>query len=170
MLIKLLRILFFIYLFINFNITFLLSEDANLVIEIDNPKFSEKGLDDKTYEIKAKKGLKSELQLELFIVEGKFKSGSDGRWIYLKADKGNYNQSSSFIELEKNIEIYTNDGEKLKSNFASFDMNNDIIKLRDNVTHSINQGLIVADKSVISKNFNSFNYEGNVNTTFRIGD
>ena len=35
---------------------FIKSEE--LVIEIDNPKFSEKGLDDNIYEIKAKKGFK----------------------------------------------------------------------------------------------------------------
>ena len=45
--------------------------------KFDNPKFSEKGLDDKTYEIKAKKGLKSDVQLKLFAVEGKFKSDTD---------------------------------------------------------------------------------------------
>ena len=60
--------------------TFVVSED--LVIEIDNPKFSEKGLNDKVYEIKAKKGLKSNEELELFTVEGKFKTKKDGKWIY----------------------------------------------------------------------------------------
>ena len=83
---------------------FIKSEE--LVIEIDNPKFSEKGLDDKTYEIKAKKGLKSDVQLKLFTVEGKFKSDTDGRWIYMEADQGTYDQTLNQIELERNIKFY----------------------------------------------------------------
>ena len=64
---------------------YLKSED--LAIEIDNPRFSEKGLNDKVYEIKAKKGLKFDNKLELFEVEGKFKTEKNGKWIYLVADK-----------------------------------------------------------------------------------
>ena len=79
-------------------------------IEIDNPKFSEIGLDDKIYEIKAKKGLKSEDELELFTIEGKFKSNKEGKWIYLEAEKGNYLQTSSSISLEENIKFYTDVG------------------------------------------------------------
>ena len=74
-----------------------------LVIEIDNPKFSEKGLNDKIYEIKAKKGLKLDDELELFTVEGKFKTEKNGKWIYLEAEKGSFSQITNFIELEKNI-------------------------------------------------------------------
>ena len=44
------------------------------IIEIDNPKFTEKGLDNKIYEIKAAKGFKSNQELKLISVEGKFKS------------------------------------------------------------------------------------------------
>lgn len=170
MLIKLLKFILLFYSFIFFTTTITFSEDDTLVIEIDNPKFSEKGLDDKTYEIKAKKGLKSESNLELFIVEGKFKSKNDGKWIYLKADSGNYNQSMGLIELKQNIEFYTNDGEILKSNLASFDMNKNVIELKDNISHLINEGIVIADKSTISENFNKFNYEGNVNTTLKIKD
>ena len=50
----------------------------------------QKGLSDKTYEIKAEKGLKSDNELKLFAIEGKFKTVKDGKWIYLEADKGNY--------------------------------------------------------------------------------
>ena len=51
-------------LVIFFIVTFFAKSDE-LVIEIDNPKFSEKGLNDKVYEIKAKKGFKSDNQLLL---------------------------------------------------------------------------------------------------------
>ena len=37
----------------------LYANESDLIIEIDNPRFSEKGLDEKQYEIKAEKGLKS---------------------------------------------------------------------------------------------------------------
>ena len=69
-------------------------------------RFSEKGLSDKTYEIKAEKGLKSDNELKLFAIEGKFKTVKDGKWIYLEADKGNYFQDNNFIELQENIIFY----------------------------------------------------------------
>ena len=144
------------------------SDEDVLVIEIDNPKFSEKGLDDKTYEIKAKKGLRYDETLELFTVEGKFKSNSDGIWIFLSADQGNYKQSSNLIELKKNVNFYTDDGETLKSNFANFDMTNDVIDLKDKVVHINSDGKIVADNSTISENFNYITYNGNVSATFKI--
>ena len=169
MLIKLLQLNIFILLFSFFISSLSVSEEI-LEIEIDNPKFSEKGLDDKTYEIKAKKGLKSDMNLKLFTVEGKFKSDNNGKWIYMEADEGNYDQSSNLIELKKNISFYTNDGEMIKSNYAIFDIKNDIIKLKDNISHNINEVLIVADNSTISKNFNNFEYKGNVSTTLIIKD
>ncbi len=58
-----------------------LFSNENLEIEIDKPKFSEKGLDNRLYEIKAEKGIQREGNLELFIVEGKLRTDS-GIWIY----------------------------------------------------------------------------------------
>ena len=131
-------------------------------VEIDNPRFSEKGLSDKTYEIKAEKGLKSEKELKLFVIEGKFKTIKDGKWIYLEADKGNYSQDDNFIELKENIIFYTDDGEKLSSNYATFDIQNDIIELAENVSHESMRGLILSDSSIITNNFNKITYFGNV--------
>ena len=136
------------------------SED--LFIEIDNPRFSEKGLSDKTYEIKAEKGLKSDNELKLFVVEGKFKTVKDGKWIYLEADKGNFSQDKNFIELQENIVFYTDDGERLSSNYATFDIQNDIIELAENVSHKNKKGLILSDSSTITNNFNKISYFGNV--------
>ena len=90
-----------------------------MIIEIDNPRFSEKGLNDKIYEIKAKKGLKSDSNLELYVIEGKFKTEEDGKWIYLEADEGNFSQVNDFIVLKNNIVFYTDGGEKFKSDKAS---------------------------------------------------
>ena len=170
MFVKFLTINTFISIIYFFSIAIVSAEDNSLVIEIDNPKFSEKGLNDKTYEIKAKKGLKSDLELELFTVEGKFKSDSEGRCIYLEADKGNYNQLTNFIELERNIKFYTNDGEIIESNYATFDMINDVVILKDDIIHGVSEGLISADNSTISNNFNNFEYEGSVSTTLIVKD
>ena len=147
-----------IILFILTSITY--SEEV--FIEIDNPRFSEKGLSDRTYEIKAEKGLKSDNELKLFAIEGKFKTVKDGKWIYLEADKGNYFQDNNFIELQENIIFYTDDGEKLSSNYATFDIQNDIIELTENVSHETIKGLIISDSSVITNNFNKITYFGNV--------
>ena len=147
-----------IILFISIALTY--GEDA--FIEIDNPRFSEKGLSDKTYEIKAEKGLKSDNELKLFVIEGKFKTAKDGKWIYLEADKGNFFQDNNFIELKENIIFYTDDGEKLSSNYATFDIQNDIIELSENVSHESMKGLIVSDSSTITNNFNKITYFGNV--------
>ena len=117
-----------IILFILTSITY--SEEV--FIEIDNPRFSEKGLSDKTYEIKAKKGLKSDNELKLFVIEGKFKTAKDGKWIYLEADKGNFSQDNNFIELA------------------------------ENVSHESIKGLILSDSSTITNNFNKITYFGNV--------
>lgn len=151
-----------ILLFIIFFTTTIFTHSDELVIEIDNPKFSEKGLDDRIYEIKAKKGHKYENDLELFIIEGKFKTNKNGKWIYLKADKGNFSQIKNFIELKENIIFYTDDGEEIKSNHATFDMQNDIINLMEDVSHKNLTGLIISDSSIITNNFNEINYSGNV--------
>ena len=151
-------LLFLVALFISTT----LSSGEELFIEIDNPKFSEKGLSDKTYEIKTEKGLKSDNELKLFLIEGKFKTAKDGKWIYLEADKGSYSQDNKFIELEENIIFYTDDGEKLSSKYATFDIQNDIIELVENVSHKNIKGLILSDSSIITNNFNKITYFGNV--------
>ena len=167
MLIKNINIRQIILIIVFFFLTMLLANSDELIVEIDNPKFSEKGLNDRVYEIKAKKGFKSDNELELHIIEGKFKTEKNGKWIYLEADKGNFSQTTNFIELEKNIIFYTEDGEKIRSNYATFDMNNDLIKLSENVSHENIEGLILSDSSVITNNFNKIMYLGNVETIIK---
>lgn len=162
MLIKIINSKNLLSLIILLLMTITISNSEELVIEIDNPKFSEKDLNDNTFEIKAKKGLKSENNLELFVVEGKFKSDNNGKWIYLKADEGIFSQIKKFIELKNNIVFYTDEGETLKSDYATFDMENDVIKLRQGVSHESYELLILSDNSIITENFNKINYAGNV--------
>ena len=138
-----------------------------LAIEIDNPKFSEKGLADKTYEIKAEKGIKLGEDLNLFNIEGKFKL-DDGTWIYLKADNGNYQQSINFIKLKENIIFYTDNDENLTSDYAKFNMIEKVIQLDGNIKHKSEKIYIVANSSKVMEDFNKIHYEGNVTTTIYV--
>ena len=138
------------------------SDENNQLIEIDNPRFTEKGLDDKIYEIKAEKGLQSNNYLELTKVEGKFKTGNN-LWIFLEADKGIFSQSTNVIQLRDNIVFFTENGESFKSDRATFDMKNDIINLTK-IEHNRNDNLIIADQSTINDDFSKIIYEGNVFT------
>ena len=168
MLIKKIKLSIFIILLISVNSIGAYTNE--LIVEIDNPKFSEKSLDDKIYEIKAKKGLKSENEIDLFTIAGKFKSKNNGKWIFLEADIGKYQQSINVIKLEKNIKFYTDEGEIVKSNYASYDIINNVINMEENIIHEINNGVVYSDKSIISKNFNNLLYTGNVSATLRVND
>ena len=137
-------------------------DENSQLIEIDNPRFTEKGLDDKIYEIKAKKGLQSSDYLELTEVEGKFKTDNN-TWIFLKADTGIFSQSTNVIQLKDNIIFYTENNESFKSDIATFDMKKDIVKLT-NIKHKREDNLIIADRSVINDDFSKIIYEGNVIT------
>ena len=92
----------FIFILFLLNVVNATANDSETVIEIDQPRFSEKGLDQKSYEIKAQKGLRSSEKLILFDVEGKFKT-YDGLWIYMNADEGDYEQTKNTIKLFDNV-------------------------------------------------------------------
>ena len=153
----------FIFILFFLNILNATANDSETVIEIDQPRFSEKGLDQKSYEIKAQKGLRSSEELVLFEVEGKFKT-NDGLWIYMNADEGDYEQTKNTIELFDNVKFYTDDGDKITSNNAIFKMDEDLIILRKNVFHENEKLRIKSDITVISNNFDSILHEGNVKT------
>ena len=157
----------FIYLIILsiFQLSFSTLASNELEIEIDNPKFTEKGLDNKIYEIKALKGLKSDNELKLFSIEGKFKT-DDGTWIYLTADQGNYFQDAKIITLERNVVFYTDNNEILKSDFARFDVGEDVFDFTENVKHKNSEGIVMSDSSRVISNFKNIVYEGNVSAKF----
>ncbi len=155
------KFIVFIIVFLS-HLTSSYSEENSQLIEIDNPRFTEKGLDEKVYEIKAKKGLQSEDYLELIKVEGKFKT-DDNTWIFLKADSGIFFQSTNIIQLNDNIVFYTESDESFKSDRATFDLKNDIVNLTK-IEHRREDNLIIADQSIINDNFTKIIYEGNVMT------
>ena len=167
MLIKNIAKLSFFFLLISILFQTNLVSNENLEIEIDNPKFSEKGLDNRLYEIKAEKGIQREGNLELFIVEGKLRTDS-GVWIYLNAKKGNFDQVKNLIELNGEINFYTDEEDRFQSDNAFFSINDDIIEFNNNVKHIRGTNIITANKSKIRSNFNHIVYKGNVSTSYII--
>ena len=157
--------IFFLFILILFQ-SRLFSEET-LGIEIDKPKFSEKGLDNRLYEIKAEKGIQRESNLELFIVEGKLKTDS-GIWIYLNAKKGNYDQLENLIELNGEINFYTDEEDRFQSDIAIFSINDDLVEFNKNVKHIRGNNIITADESKVRNNFNHIVYKGNVSTLYII--
>ena len=136
-------------------------------IEIDNPRFSEKGLDNRLYEIKAERGVQRENNLELYIVEGKLRTDS-GIWIYLDAKKGNFNQIENLIVLSGDINFYTDKEDRFRSDKAIFSINDDLVEFNNNVEHTRGNSIIIADESKIKNNFNHIVYEGNVITFYSL--
>jgi len=137
------------------------AEENQNTIEIKNPIFTTKSIDGSPYEIKAEKGLQRENYLDLFTIEAKLKTNKD-IWIYLNADKGTFNQSSGEIQLESNIEIYTDADEKIFADLASVNTNGKIITLKKNVRYQDSNILIFADESIINNEFSNVTYYGNV--------
>ena len=145
MLIKNISKLSFFFLLISILFQTNLFSNENLEIEIDKPKFSEKGLDNRLYEIKAEKGIQREDNLELFIVEGKLRTDS-GIWIYLNAKKGNFNQVENLIELKGDINFYTDEEDRFQSDTALFSINDDLVEFNNNVKHIRGSSIIRADE------------------------
>ena len=153
----------FIFILFFLSVSNATANDSETFIEIDQPRFSEKGLDQKSYEIKAQKGLRSSEKLVLFDVEGKFKT-NDGLWIYMNANEGDYEQTKNTIKLSDNVQFYTDDGDKITSSNAIFKMDEDLIILRKNVFHENKELRIRSDTTTISNNFDNILHEGNVIT------
>ena len=154
---------FFIFILFLLSVLKATANDSDTIIEIDQPRFSEKGLDQKLYEIKAQKGLRSRDKLVLFDVEGKFKT-NDGLWIYMNANEGDYEQTKNIIKLSDNVRFYTDDGDKISSNNAIFKMDEDLIIFKKNVFHENKELKIKSDTTTISNNFYNILHEGNVIT------
>ena len=167
MLIKNISKLPFFFLLISILFQTNLFSNENIEIEIDKPKFSEKGLDNRLYEIKAEKGIQRENNLELFIVEGKLRTDS-GVWIYLNAKKGKFDQIENLIELSGEINFYTDENDRFQSDNASFSINDGLVEFNNNVEHVWGSNIIRADESKIRNNFNHIVYKGNVSAFYII--
>ena len=167
MLIKNITKLFFFFLLISILFQTNLFSNEKLEIEIDKPKFSEKGLNNRLYEIKAEKGIQREGNLELFIVEGKLRTDS-GVWIYLNAKKGDFDQVKNLIELNGEIIFYTDEEDRLQSDNALFSTKDGFVEFSNNVKHIRGSSIITSDESKIMNNFSHIVYSGNVNTIYTL--
>ena len=170
MLIKLSKIFFItltLFIISLLNSKYYITANDNLAIEIDSPRFSEKGLDNRLYEIKAERGTQIDNMLTLHSVEGKLRTNS-GLWIFLTSDVGIYNQSTNLIELKNNIIFYTDENDRFESDYAIFDMDTDLVEFNNNVRSFSGNNIIEANSSKINDNFNLMVYEGNVKTTYII--
>jgi LPS export ABC transporter protein LptC len=130
-------------------------------IEISNPVFKNKGLNTNPYEITAKKGIHIKNDIELYVVFGKF-TNDNSELIYIKADKGFYNQNNQSIELIGNVLIYDDIGNKTTTNTAIIDIDNKIMNLTDNIVSVSGTSTIKSNSSVIDEKNNSIVYSGNV--------
>ncbi len=158
------RLLFFFFISnFFFHNNFVISESVETPVKIANPVFTTKGVNEMPYTIKAKSGIQLGKDLELYEIEGKIKNNDD-IWIYINADKGKYNQISEVVFLYNNIEIYTDNKERLISDEAVIDIKQDIITLLSNVEYTNQNNNIKSDKSIIRNNFQNFEYFGNVKT------
>ena len=168
MLIKLAKLYYKIFIWLLFLLflsqTELFSEDE-IAVEIDNPKFSEKGLDNRLYEIKAERGIQKKDSLQLFNVEGKLRNDS-GLWIYLNAESGNFNQLTNNIELRGKIKFYTDDNDNFYSDYAQFSIDSDSVEFNKNIRYVRGMNIITADESNMKNDFNHIVYKGNVSTLY----
>ena len=160
-----LKIIFnYVFLLFFLHTNYTIAEGIETPIVISNPIFTTKGVNEMPYTIKASSGIQKGDSIELFNIEGKIKN-RDNIWIYLNAEKGNYNQISQVVFLYSNIEVYTDNEEILLSDEAIIDIQQDKITLISNVKFENKISTIEADKSVISNKFQNFDYSGSVKTS-----
>ncbi len=160
-----LKIIFsYVFLLFFLHTSHSITETIETPIEISNPIFTTKGINEMPYTIKASSGIQKGDNIELYHIEGKIKN-RDNIWIYLNAEKGNYNQISQVVFLYQNIEVYTDNEEILLSDEAIVDIQQDKITLISNVKYENKISTIEADKSVISNDFQNFDYSGSVKTS-----
>ena len=155
-----------IFLFLINMITNGLADNLNS-IEIMNPIFTTKGVGENQYELKAETGLQEDEVLYLKKIEGKLKT-NENIWIYLNADEAIFKQDDGVINLSKNIIVYTDNNEKIYSDYATVDTKIDKITLEKNVKYENNMGMITADYSIKENNFSQIMYSGNVKSLIKV--
>ena len=130
-------------------------------IEISNPVFKNKGLNTNPYEIIAKKGIQIKNNIELYEVFGTF-TNDNGEIIYVKADKGLYNQINQTIELVDNVMIYDDIGSKTSAKFTLIDIDNKKMHFIDEVVSVSDASIIKSNSSIVDEKNNTIVYSGNV--------
>ena len=131
------------------------------VIEILNPTFVNKGLDENPYEIAAKKGIQINEDIELYAVTGKF-TDKDKKLIYISADKGYYSQNKQVIELTCNVLIYDDLGNKTSAENVIIDIEIKKVVLTNKVISVTETSEIQANSSIVDDENSLITYTGNV--------
>ena len=131
------------------------------IIEISNPTFKNKGLNTNFYEIKAKKGIQINQDIELYEIEGKFTDDND-ELFFIKADSGLYSQINQIIDLLGNILISDEFGNITSTDSATIDIENKKIRLLNKVVSISNTSIIKSNSSIIDEANGTIIYTGNV--------
>ena len=131
------------------------------VIEILNPTFVNKGLDENPYEIEAKKGIQINEDIELYAVTGKF-TDKDKKLIYISADKGYYSQNQQVIELTGNVLMYDDLGNKTSTEKATIDIEIKKTVLTNKVISVTDTSEIQSNSSIVDDENDFVTYNGNV--------
>jgi hypothetical protein len=131
------------------------------VVEILNPTFVNKGLDQNPYEIAAKKGIQINEDIELYTVTGKF-TDKDKKLIYISADKGYYNQNQQVIELTGNVLMHDDSGNKTSTENATIDIEIKKVVLTNKVISVTETSEIQANSSIVDDENSLITYTGNV--------
>ena len=131
------------------------------VIEILNPTFVNKGLDENPYEIAAKKGIQINEDIELYAVTGKF-TDKDKKLIYISADKGYYSQNQQVIKLTGNVLMYDDLGNKTSTENAVIDIEIKKVVLTNKVISVTDTSEIQSNSSIVDDENDLITYNGNV--------
>ena len=131
------------------------------VIEILNPTFVNKGLDENPYEIAAKKGIQIGENIELYTIDAKF-TDENSKLININADKGFYNQKDQIIHLEGNVLMYDTLDNKTLTEKATIEIKNKKIFFIDKVVSISNTSIIESNSSIVDDINKTITYTGNV--------
>ena len=129
--------------------------------EISNPTFRNKGLNTNSYEIKAKKGIQINLDIELYEIEARFTDDNNDLF-FIKADKGLYNQANQVIDLAGNVLVSDEFGNITSTDSATIDIEGNKIKLLNRVVSISSTSMIQSDSSIIDEVKDIITYTGNV--------
>jgi len=131
------------------------------IIEISNPTFKNKGLNTNFYEIKAKKGIQINQNIELYEINGKF-TDDNNELFFIKSDKGLYSQINQIIDLLGNVLISDEFGNITSTDSAIINIENRKIRLLNKVVSISNTSIIKSDSSIIDETNGIIIYTGNV--------
>ena len=131
------------------------------ITEISNPTFKNKGLNTNFYEIKAKKGIQINQNIELYEINGKF-TDDNNELFFIKSDKGLYSQINQIIDLLGNVLISDEFGNITSTDSATINIENRKIRLLNKVVSISNTSIIKSDSSIIDETNGIIIYTGNV--------